>query len=175
MFTFFPPSPPPLRRGQGWWFAVLRSSAAAIKMCHRHLIKPICVQYGFRFFGYEKSESVSSAAKHQRGLQRGKPGSPLPCFASFCRSKRKAPAASGANYAFAKGSATPLGEMKLYTGNPSVTAAPCQLPLHRGAFRAVRRRRRDETGIACIGNPSVTAAPCHLPLHKGGYGSRVAS
>ena len=41
--------------------------------------------------------------------------------------------------------------------------------------KAVRRRRRDETGIACIGNPSVTAAPCHLPLHKGGYGSRVAS
>ena len=101
-----------MRRGQGWWFAVLRSSAAAIKMCHRHLIKPICVQYGFRFFGYEKSESVSSAAKHQRGLQRGKPGSPLPCFASFCRSKRKAPAASGANYAFAKGSATPTGEKK---------------------------------------------------------------
>ena len=46
----------------GWWFAVLRSSAAAIKMCHRHLIKPICVQYGFRFFVTEKSESVSSAA-----------------------------------------------------------------------------------------------------------------
>ena len=25
-------------------------------------LKPICVQYGFRFFGHEKSESVSSAA-----------------------------------------------------------------------------------------------------------------
>ena len=113
VFAFPPPSPPPPRRGQGWWFAVLRSSAAAIKMCHRHLIKPICVQYGFRFFGYEKSESVSSAAKHQRGLQRGKPGSPLPCFASFCRSKRKAPAASGDNYAFAKGPAPPPGDHKL--------------------------------------------------------------
>ncbi len=32
---------------------------------------------------------VSSTAKRQRGLQRGKPGSPLPCFTSFCRSKRK--------------------------------------------------------------------------------------
>ena len=138
-------------------------------------LERICAQYGFGFFAPEKSKFVASAAKRQEGLSRGKPGSPLPCFASFCRSKRKAPAASGANYAFAKGSATPLGEMKLYTGNPSVTAAPCQLPLHRGAFRAVRRRRRDETGIACIGNPSVTAAPCHLPLHKGGYGSRVAS
>ena len=54
-----------------------------------------------------KTIFVSSTAKRQRGLQRGKLGSPLPCFASFCRSKRKAPAASGANYAFAKGPATP--------------------------------------------------------------------
>ena len=44
-----------------------------------------------------KTIFVSSTAKRQRGLQRGKPGSLLPCFASFCRSKRKAPAASGAN------------------------------------------------------------------------------
>ena len=75
--------------------------------------KPICVQYGFRFFDREKSKSVASTAKRQRGLQRGKPGSPLPCFASFCRSKRKAPAASGANYAFAKGPAAPIGDCKL--------------------------------------------------------------
>ena len=54
-----------------------------------------------------KTIFVSSTAKRQRGLQRGKLGSPLPCFASFCRSKRKAPAASGANYAFARGPATP--------------------------------------------------------------------
>ena len=69
--------------------------------------KRICAQYGFRFFDREKSKSVASTAKRQRGLQRGKLGSHLPCFASFCRSKRKAPAASGANYAFAKGPATP--------------------------------------------------------------------
>ena len=114
------------------------------KCCRRLPLECICAQCGFRFFDREKSKSVASTAKRQRGLQRGKPGSPLPCFASFCRSKRKAPAASGANYAFAKGSATPLGEMKLYTGNLSVTAAPCQLPLHRGASRAVCRRRRNE-------------------------------
>ena len=66
-------------------------------------LERICAQYGVRFFSPEKSNSVASTAKRQRGLQRGKPGSPLPCFASFCRSKRKAPAASGANYAFAKG------------------------------------------------------------------------
>ena len=60
-----------------------------------------------------KTTFVSSTAKRQRGLQRGKLGSPLPCFASFCRSKRKAPAASGANYAFAKGSVTPTGDHNL--------------------------------------------------------------
>ena len=70
-------------------------------------LERICAQYGFGFFAPEKSKSVASTAKRQRGLQRGKLGSPLPCFASFCRSKRKAPAASGANYAFAKGPATP--------------------------------------------------------------------
>ena len=60
-------------------------------------LERICAQCGFRFFSPEKSKSVASTAKRQRGLQRGKPGFPLPCFASFCRSKRKAPAASGAN------------------------------------------------------------------------------
>ena len=70
-------------------------------------LERICAQCGFRFFDREKSKSVASTAKRQRGLQRGKLGSPLPCFASFCRSKRKAPAASGANYAFVKGPATP--------------------------------------------------------------------
>ena len=60
-------------------------------------LERICAQYGYGFFSPEKSISVASTDKRQRGLQRGKPGSPLPCFASFCRSKRKAPAASGAN------------------------------------------------------------------------------
>ena len=76
-------------------------------------LERICAQYGYGFFSPEKSKSVASTAKRQRGLQRGKPGSPLPCFASFCRSKRKAPAASGANYAFAKGPAAPIGDCKL--------------------------------------------------------------
>ena len=75
-------------------------------------LERICAQYEFRFFSPEKSKFVASTAKRQGGLSRGKPGSPLPCFASFCRSKRKAPAASGANYAFVKGSAPPTGEIK---------------------------------------------------------------
>ena len=108
VFTFLPHSSPPRRRGQGWWFAVLRSSAAAIKMCHRHLIKPICVQYGRLF--RRKMPFVSSTAKRQEGLSRGKPGPHWPCFASFCRSKRNAPAASRTGFAPCKIFATPLGD-----------------------------------------------------------------
>ena len=44
-----------------------------------------------------KTIFVSSAAKRQWGLQRGKLGSPLPCFGFFCRSKRNASAASRTN------------------------------------------------------------------------------
>ena len=97
-------------------------------------LERICAQYGFGFFSPEKSKFVASTAKRQRGLQRGKPGSPLPCFASFCRSKRKAPAASGANYAFVKGSAPPTGEIKLlpFAGNPSVSLAADSLSLRLG-------------------------------------------
>ena len=40
VFAALPHSPPPLRRGQGWWFAVLRSSAAAIKMRRRLFLSP---------------------------------------------------------------------------------------------------------------------------------------
>ena len=97
-------------------------------------LERICAQYGFRFFDREKSKFVASTAKRQRGLQRGKLGSPLPCFASFCRSKRKAPAASGANYAFVKGPAPPTGEIKLlpFAGNPSVSLAADSLALRLG-------------------------------------------
>ena len=76
-------------------------------------LERICAQCGFRFFSPEKSKFVASTAKRQEELSRGKPGPPLPCFASFCRSKRKAPAASGANYAFVKGSVTPTGDHNL--------------------------------------------------------------
>ena len=60
-----------------------------------------------------KTAFVSSTAKRQRGLQRGKLGSPLPCFASFCRSKRKAPAASRTGFAPCKINAPPLGDHNL--------------------------------------------------------------
>ncbi|MFR6411888.1 MAG: hypothetical protein ACLUNX_07275, partial [Angelakisella sp.] len=49
-------------------------------------------------------------------------------------SKRKAPAASGANYAFVKGSVTPTGEIKLlpFADNPSVSLAADSLSLRLG-------------------------------------------
>ena len=72
------------------------------------LFKSICVQYGRLF--RRKMPFVASTAKRQRGLQRGKLGSPLPCFASFCRSKRNAPAASRTGFAPCKIFATPLGD-----------------------------------------------------------------
>ena len=124
------------------------------------LFKSICVQYGRLF--RRKMPFVASTAKRQRGLQRGKLGSPLPCFASFCRSKRKAPAASGANYAFAKGSTPPIGDHKLSPAGQAHSLGLCKRPRPAG--------RRDETNAVGVGNPSVTAAPCHLPLHKGGFG-----
>ena len=42
-------------------------------------LERICAQYGFRFFWEEKSKSVASAAKRQRGLSRGN-SSPLTVF-----------------------------------------------------------------------------------------------
>ena len=99
--SLLPPWSPSSEEGTG---VVVRRSAlqrSGDKNAPQALFKPICVQYGRLF--RRKMPFVASTVKRQRGLQRGKLGSPLPCFASFCRSKRKAPAASGANYAFAKG------------------------------------------------------------------------
>ena len=76
-------------------------------------LERICAQYGFGFFAPKKSKSVSSTAKRQRGLSRGKLGSPLPCFASFCTHKRNAPAASRTGFAPCKINAPPLGDHNL--------------------------------------------------------------
>ena len=106
-------------------------------------LERICAQYGFRFFDREKSKSVASTAKRQRGLQRGKLGSPLPCFASFCRSKRKAPAASGANYAFVKGSVTPTGDHKLSPAGQAHSLGLCKRPRPAGRRNENMPRQKD--------------------------------
>ena len=93
--------------------------------------------------------------KRQKGVRQGGRCPPCPYFGSFCTHKRNASAARGAYYAFAKGSTAPTGEMKLlpFAGNPSVTATPCQLPLHRGAFGCADRRDEIwcEGGSRCAG------------------------
>jgi len=48
-------------------------------MRRRLPLERICAQYGFGFFAPEKSKSVSSTAKRQRGLSRGNL-SPLTVF-----------------------------------------------------------------------------------------------
>ena len=142
-------------------------------------LERICAQYRFGFFDREKSKFVASTAKRQRGLQRGKPGPPLPCFASFCRSKRKAPAASGANYAFVKGSAPPTGEIKLlpFAGNPSVSLAADSLSLRLGHGAALICHRhiihyRAATSLPLTqGSLWCRALPLRYPLRGGGCGA----
>ena len=142
-------------------------------------LERICAQYGYGFFSPEKSISVASTAKRQEGLSRGKPGPPLPCFASFCRSKRKAPAASGANYAFAKGPATPTGEIKLlpFAGNPSVSLAADSLSLRLGHGAALICHRhiihyRAATSLPLTqGSLWCRAMPLRYPLRGGGCGA----
>ena len=90
-----------------------------------------------------KTIFVSSTAKRQRGLQRGKPGSPLPCFVSFCRSKRKAPAASGVNYAFAKGSTPPIGDHKLSPAGQAHSLGLCKRPRPAGRRNENMPRQKD--------------------------------
>ena len=106
-------------------------------------LERICAQYGFRFFDREKSKSVASTAKRQRGWQRGKLGSPLPCFASFCRSKRKAPAASGVNYVFAKGSTPPIGDHKLSPAGQAHSLGLCKRPRPAGRRNENMPRQKD--------------------------------
>ena len=64
-------------------------------------LERICAQYGRCFASF-----VSSTASDKKGLVKGELP-PRPCFPSFCRSKRKAPAGRRTVYAFAKGTATP--------------------------------------------------------------------
>ena len=107
VFTFFPHSPPPLRRGQGWWFAVLRSSAAAIKMRRRLFLSPsACSTEGFfaeKCLSYPAQLSV-------KGVCKGESLVPLcPVLLPFAGAKGRPPAASRTGFAPCKIFAAPLG------------------------------------------------------------------
>ena len=104
-----------------------------------------------------KTIFVSSTAKRQRGLQRGKLGSPLPCFASFCRSKRKAPAASGVNYAFAKGSTPPIGDHKLSPAGQAHSLGLCKRPRPAGRRNENMPRQKDRKSSCHSGTGALFA------------------
>ena len=91
-------------------------------------LERICAQYGFGFFAPEKSKSVSSTAKRQGGLSRGKLGPPCPCFAYFCTNKSRPSPGRRANKAFSKGPATPTGDCKLSPTGQAYRLCLCKRP-----------------------------------------------
>jgi len=54
-------------------------------------LKPICVQYGFRFFDREKSKSVASTVKRQRGFAKGKARFPFTLFCFLLQEQKEGP------------------------------------------------------------------------------------
>ena len=67
----------------------------------------------------------------------------MPCFASFCRSKWKALAASGVNYAFAKGSTPPIGDHKLSPAGQAHSLGLCKRPRPAGRRNENMPRQKD--------------------------------
>ena len=102
-----------------------------------------------------------------------------PAGAYFCTHKRNAPAASRTDYAFAKGCATPMGEIKLlpFAGNPSVSLAADSLSLRLGHGAALICHRhiihyRAATSLPLTqGSLWCRAMPLRYPLRGGGCGA----
>ena len=51
----------------------------------------ICAQYGFRFFDREKSKSVASTVKRQRGFAKGKARFPFTLFCFLLQEQKEGP------------------------------------------------------------------------------------
>ena len=105
-------------------------------------LERICAQYGFGFFDREKSKSVASTAKRQRGLSRGN-SSPLTRFCLLLAVQKEAPAASGVNYAFAKGSTPPIGDHKLSPAGQAHSLGLCKRPRPAGRRNENMPRQKD--------------------------------
>ena len=58
-------------------------------MCHRHLIKPVCVQYG-RLFSQKNAFRIQRSRAQERGLSRGNL-SPLTLFWFLLQGQKKRP------------------------------------------------------------------------------------
>ena len=79
-------SSPPQRRGQGWWFALPRSSGGAIKMRRRHLESVSAVLYGRCFGSFVFSRSL--AAKR---FAKGKARFPFALFCFLLQEQKEGP------------------------------------------------------------------------------------
>ena len=91
---------------------VVRRSAlqrSGDKNAPQALFKPICVQYGFRFFVTEKSKSVSSAAGRP-GFQ----GAALNRFCNLLSAQKDAPAGEARRLKHNIKLALPAGDCKLF-------------------------------------------------------------
>ena len=114
---------------------VVRRSAlqrSGDKNAPQALFKPICVQYGFRFFVTEKSKSVSSAA--------GRPGFQGAALNRFCillSVQKDAPARQAYKPRFLKGLRRPAGRRT--DCHSAVTSPRRQAPAN--CFTNIRRRR----------------------------------
>ena len=110
---------------------VVRRSAlqrSGDKNAPQALFKPICVQYGFRFFVTEKSKSVSSAA--------GRPGFQGAALNRFCillSAQKDAPAGQACKPSFLKSSPPPQAIADHPPKSPPFSP---QIPPKRLDFRA---------------------------------------
>ena len=113
---------------------VVRRSAlqrSGDKNAPQALFKPICVQYGFRFFVTEKSKSVSSAA--------GRPGFQGAALNRFCillSAQKDAPAGQAYRLKPFYKSCPAAGDNKLFHERPGGSRTDCHL-----LVTSPRRRR----------------------------------
>ena len=137
-------SSPPQRRGQGWWFALPRSSAGAIKMRRRHRWS-----VSVRSTDDASHRSYPALQATKRGLSRG--NLPLdPVLLPFAGAKG-GPRRGGVQFMPLQKAPRRRRRDKTTTivlgGNPSVSLAAASSP--------------------CTGEPLVQ---CYTPLHRGALG-----
>ena len=112
-------SSPPQRRGQGWWFALPRSSAGAIKMRPRLPLERICAQYGRCFASFVSSRSLALG---------GSWGTAPSVFWFLLYAQKERPGGEPYRPSPFGDSATPIGDYKLSPRRVGVLPKPCTRP-----------------------------------------------
>ena len=92
VFVSPPHSSPPLRRGQGWWFAVLRSSAAAIKMPPQATFGAILRAVRIGIFQPGKIRIRIQRSQASKGFAKGKARFPFALFCFLLQEQKEVPA-----------------------------------------------------------------------------------